>query len=254
MKRIVLSTSFFFFLLLAFSFLTLLSACSKDEIEPISEEVPANESIIDLLPAIGPSELPLNTDSICPIPFYLESDYDSNAIQVGCQVPDFTFYNPNGGPVNLETTLSDGKPVFIMSGNLTCPVFRSNVSSLNDLIAAYGNDINFFVAYSVEAHTETDLSPYSGTVWPTNANIASGILYDQPKTYGERLDLVNFMLSNVTIDCDILVDGPCNDYWLNYGEAPNRAYLIDPTGQVVISHGWFDYPSMVTSIDGYLGL
>ena len=253
MKRIILSSSFFFFLLLAFSFLTLLSACSKDEIEPITEEVPVSESQIDLLPVIGPSTLPLDTDSICPIPFYVENDYDVNAIPIGSQVPDFTFFDPNGTPINLETVLTNGKPVFIMSGSLTCPVFRSNVSGLNDLILAYGDDINFLVAYCVEAHPENDLSPYSGDVWPTNSNINNGILYDQPKTYGERLDLVNVVLSSVTINCDILVDSPCNDFWLNYGEAPNRAYLIDPTGQVVVSHGWFDYPSMVTSIDAYLG-
>ena len=252
MKRIILSSSFFFFLLLAFSFLTLLSACSKDQIEPISEEVPVSENQINLLPSIGPSTLPLNTDSICPIPFYLESDYDVNAITVGSQVPDFNFFDPNGTPINLEVLLTEGKPVFIMSGNVTCPIFRSSISELNDLISAYEDDINFFVAYAVEAHPENDLSPYSGTIWPMNANISSGILYDQPKTYGERLNLVNVLMSNVTINCDILVDGPCNDFWLNYGEAPNRAYLIDRTGQVVISHGWFDYPSMVSSIDSYL--
>lgn len=111
MKRIVQSSSFFFFLLLTFCFLTLLSACSKDQIEPISEEVPANENPIDLLPAIGPSALPLATDSICPIPFYLENDYDINAIPVGSQVPDFTFFDPSGTPHNLETILSEGKPV-----------------------------------------------------------------------------------------------------------------------------------------------
>lgn len=252
MKRIISSTSFFFFLLLAFSFLTLLTACSKEQIEPVSEETANTESSINLLPAIGPTVLPLTTDSICTIPFYLENDFDINAIQVGSQVPDFTLFNPDGTAVNLCTTLSDEKPVFIMTGNVTCPVFRSKVSELNDLIAAYGNNINFFVAYTVEAHPENDLSPYSGTVWPTNANISSGVLFDQPQTYGERLDLVNYMLSNTSINCEVLVDGPCNDFWLNYGEAPNRAYLIDNTGQVVISHGWFDYPSMVTSIESYL--
>ncbi|MFK7784568.1 MAG: deiodinase-like protein [Crocinitomicaceae bacterium] len=252
MKRIVLSTPFFFLLLIAFSFLTLMSSCSKEQIEPLSEETAVPEDPINLLPVIGPATLPMDTDSICSIPFYL-GDFDSNALEIGCPVPDFTLFDPTGTAHNLRTILEEGKPVFIMSGNITCPVFRSNVANLNDLIANYGDSINFYLAYSVEAHPENDLSPYSGTVWPTNANISSGVLFDQPQTYGERLDLIDFMLSNVSINCDILVDGPCNDYWLNYGEAPNRAYLIDPTGKVVISHGWFDYSSMITSIDAYLG-
>ena len=253
MKRILLSIQFFFILLVAFSFLTLLSSCNKDIIDPISEEeIVTENNPIDLLPTIGLTALPSDGDSICPIPLYLAGDYDVNAIPTGSQVPDFTFYDPTGAPHNLETILSDGKPVFIMSGNLTCPVFRGNISELNDLISVYGDSINFFVAYTVEAHPIVDVSPYSGDVWTTNANNNSGVLYEQPKTYGERLELVNFLTSNASINCDILVDGPCNEFWLNFGEAPNRAYLIDSTGKVVVSHGWFDYPSMVTSIDDFL--
>ena len=253
MKRIILSTSFFFFLLLAFSFLTLLSACGKDEIVPVNSEVQVSNNSIDLLPCIGIESLPDATDSICSIPLYLAGDYDVNAIPVGEKVPDFVFYDPSGATHHLKTILSEGKPVFIMSGNVTCPVFRSNISDLNNLIASYGDSINFFVAYTVEAHPINDPSPYSGDEWVTNANMNSGILFEQPKTYGERLALIDTLNANTTINCDILVDGPCNEFWLNYGEAPNRAYLIDTSGEVVVSHGWFDYSSMVISIDTFLG-
>jgi hypothetical protein len=233
-----------------------LTACNKDQISPDnSEEVqPIDNESINLLPAIGPVSLPLDTDSICPIPLYLAGDYDVNAIPIGSQVPDFTFYDPSGSPFHLESVLSDGKPIFLMTGSVTCPVFRSTLSELNNLISTYEDSINFLVVYTVEAHPEVDFSPYSGTVWTTNANLSNGILFEQPKTYGERVALVNYMTANASINCDILVDGPCNEFWLNYGEAPNRAYLIDATGQVVISHGWFDYPSMVSSIDNYLGM
>ena len=250
MKRTFSYSSFFFFLL-AIGFSGLLTSCAKEQIETIAEETPITENSTNLLPLIGPSTLPLNTDSVYPIPFYLENDFDITAIEVGCPVPDFVLYDHNGLKYNLETILTNGKPVFIMSGNITCSVFRTNISALNDLISAYGDNINFFFVHSVESHPENDLSPYSGTGWLPDANISSGMLFDQPKTYGERVDLVNFMLSKVPIDCDVLIDGPRNDYWSSYGKATNRAYLIDETGKVVISQGWFHYTSMVASLEAY---
>ena len=139
-----------------------------------------------------------------------------------------------------------------MTGSYTCPVFRDNIIALNQLITSYSASINFFVVYTVEAHAIIDNSGYADSVWTTQQNINEGILYEQPDTYGDRLAAVNDLTNAYAINCPVLIDNKCNEFWTTYGEAPNRAYLIDTNGLVQISHGWFHYPSMVTSIDAFL--
>jgi len=233
--------------------LTISLSCKKEKVEPDNEN---NDPIIinpiDVLPSIGVYDQPSTGDSICPINYYVSQDFDSNALAVGSQVPDFTLYTIHNKAVTLSEVLKDKKPVFLMTGSYTCPTFRDNISNLNNLVYDFGNDINFFLAYTVEAHPTVNPSPYSGSLWTTNANSNEGILYQQPKIYAHRLSIINDMLLTYTIHCDILVDGPCNEFWYGYGEAPNRAYLIDTTGQVIASHGWFDYETMVTSIEYHL--
>lgn len=48
------------------------------------------------------------------------------------------------------------------------------------------------------------------------------------------------MLRNLTIDANILIDGPDNEYHTHFGPAPNNAYLIGTTGIVRFKEGWLD--------------
>ena len=227
-------------------------SCQKDDIQP---EVPVPDETevtnLELLPHFGQLVSPNSADGICEIVSYL-GDFDDNAYPVGQKVNDFTLYDKTGSAVNLKSKLLEGKPVFLMTGSYTCPVFRNKIAQLNELIATYGAEINFYVVYTVEAHPIIDNSGYADSIWTTAQNIADGILYEQPDTYGDRLSAVNDLTDAFTINCPILIDNNCNEFWTTYGEAPNRAYLIDQNGFVQISHGWFHYPSMTTSIDVFL--
>ena len=46
----------------------------------------------------------------------------------------------------------------------------------------------------------------------------------------------------------ILVDAPGNDWWLNFGQAPNNAYLILTDGKVHSKQGWFNPSTMTQTI------
>lgn len=234
-------------------FSLILFSCKKEQIE--EEQQQQNNPpgpTINLKASIGLSTNPNDTDSICSIPLYLSGDMDTNGIQVGENVYDFTLYDSAGSAYHLRSILEQGKPVFLMSGSYTCPVFRRNIDSLNALISSYENDINFYLIYIVEPHPDIDISPYSGNVWTTTQNQNAGILFQQPKVYSERKNVLSAMLDSMAVNCPVLLDGPCNEYWINYGEAPNRAYLIDQYGEVKAMHGWFNYNTMVTSIDAFL--
>jgi hypothetical protein len=207
-----------------------------------------------LKPSIGIGPLPADTTSICTIPWYLGS-FSASGLQVGDTAADFTLYDVNGNPFNLGTALASGKPVLLVSASYTCPVFRSKVPSINNVISTYGSQVTTAVIYCVEAHP-TDTSPYFGYVNITNANQQAGILFPQPTTYKERKNMVDTLLANMTLNAPVYIDGPCNNWWLYYGPAPNNAYLIDTSGIVVAKHPWYDsYPdNILCDIDSLLGI
>lgn len=230
----------------------LFAACHKEE--PQTEApVDTDTTELNLLSHIGNTSPFNGSESICSITPYVGGDFDSNAIPIGQKVNDFTLYNKDGNAFNLENILLEGKPLFIMTGSYTCPAYRAALTDLNQLISDYGNDVTFLIAYTVEAHPIIDYSPYFDTVNTTQINVNQGILYEQPTTYEERKTIVSDMLNNSTINCEVILDSPCNEFWTAYGEAPNRAYLIDTAGVVQISQGWFNYPYAVNAIDTYLG-
>jgi hypothetical protein len=182
-------------------------------------------------------------------------DIPGCCLQVGDTAADFTLYDVNGNPFNLGATLALGKPVLLISASYTCPVFRSKVPSINNVISTYGPQVTTAVIYCVEAHP-TDTSPYFGYVNITSANQQAGILFPQPTTYKERKNMVDTLFANMTLNAPVYIDGPCNNWWLYYGPAPNNAYLIDTSGIVVAKHPWYDsYPdNILCDIDSLLGI
>lgn len=205
-------------------------------------------------PHIGLSSTPLASDPICSVPVY-NGEFDTTGFAEGQLVPDFTLYKTNGDSVRLQDALALGKPILLVGGNYTCPVFRQKIDALNDITNYYAGQLQVYVVYGIEAHPIVDPSPYSGSVWITADNMSEGVLYEQPDTYGQRLNLIDSLLASYTIVPEILVDGPCNEWWLNYGPAPNNAYLIDTNGIVRAKHGWFHRApdNMWCDIDSLLG-
>ncbi|HLG34827.1 MAG TPA: T9SS type A sorting domain-containing protein [Bacteroidia bacterium] len=214
----------------------------------------ASASFSQLLPSIGIGSLPNDADSVCPIPVYTGS-FNTSGYQAGDTVPDFTLYKPNGDSINLASELQGGVPVLLVTGNYTCPVFRGKIPDINTMASVYGSALKIFVVYVVEAHPIIDVSPYSGTVWVPSANYTDGVLFRQPATYGQRKEIIDSMLAHYTINAPILIDGTCNNWWLNYGPSPNNAYLIDTNGIVAAKNAWFNRvpDNMFCSIDSLLG-
>jgi hypothetical protein len=207
-----------------------------------------------LKPSIGLGSVPADNDTVCHEPFYLGSFFTSG-LQAGDTAYDFTLYDLNGDTLHLSEALSHGKPVLLVAGSNTCPVFRGKADVINDVINAYSGQVEVYVIYTLEAHPDSDTSVYFGYVNPTTQNIQQGILYGQPVTYGERKQLVGEMLASMSINCPVFIDGPCNNWWNIYGPAPNNSYLIDTTGIVYAKHGWFDrFPDNIyCDIDSLLG-
>ena len=194
---------------------------------------------VQLLPSIGLSALPLDTDSVCTITPRAQGN-PWIPVNVGDTMADFTLWDINGNSVVLSSVLNSGKRVLMVSGSYTCPIFRNHMTELNAVAAQYGNDIECFVVYTVEAHPTGSVMPSSGNVNPTNPP------YYQPTTYLERKNNLQDMINGVgtgqyvpvPISVPIYIDGPCNEWW-QYYDGPNNAYLIDTNGVLFAYHSWF---------------
>ena len=193
-------------------------------------------------PSIGVDRLPGDAEPVCTIPMADDhnQDFSDVGLMAGEIAPDFTLYDLDGMPFNLKERLASGKGVLLVNGSYTCPVFRGKIRTINRVAEEYGDRLDVVVIYTVEAHPEIDTSVYFANVNTGSSNINNGILYRQPTTYGERKEIVADMLDATTLEVPVYIDGPCNNWWEVYGFAPNNAYLIDTTGEIVTKHGWFD--------------
>ncbi|NOT38433.1 MAG: T9SS type A sorting domain-containing protein [Saprospiraceae bacterium] len=188
---------------------------------------------------IGQKTIPSDKDPMCAITNYLGS-FAVSGYKVSDTVHDFTLYDNDLKEYTLSNILKDGKPVVLVSSSYTCPVFRGKVNVLNELYKLYKEKVNFYIVYTVEAHPNIDISPYFGRVNTGGANVNSGILYRQPIVYRDRIKIVEDMLSAMVIEPPVIVDGPCNEWWLHYGPAPNNMTFINSDGTVFAKHDWFN--------------
>lgn len=186
----------------------------------------------------------LNSDEtpICDFPIWPDVTPDLEGPYEGTLVHDFQLFTLEGDSVQLSQLLNDRKPVLLIGCNYTCYVFRGKMNKINDLQAEFGDDIHIYLVYTVEAHPLIDVSPYFGVENVGAENYEDGVLYRQPTTYGERKDIAETMLEEMEINVPVLIDDACNSWWLNYGTAPNCAFLIDPDGYVYDAQNWFNKP------------
>ncbi len=162
--------------------------------------------------------------------------------QAGDRAPDFRLKDLQGREVTLKE-FKGKRPVVLITGSYTCPIYRQRISSLEHLYQKYGKRVAFFILYTVEAHPLGAPSPYSGREWITEENRKEGILFKQPSSYEERCALVSRSRNALRSSVPVLVDDMDNGAWEQYGGAPNAAYLIDDKGNVRLRQGWFDPPA-----------
>ena len=198
---------------------------------------------VQLLPSIGIGSLPNDTDSVCPIVPRAQGN-PWTQVHVGDTMADFTLWDINGDSVTLSELLNSGKRVLMVAGSYTCPIFRNHMPDLNAVAAQFGNQIECFAVYEVEAHPTGSPQPSSGNLNPSNPP------YNQPNTNGERKSNLQDLLNGangppagnyipVPVSVPIYIDGPCNEWW-QYYNGPNNAYLIDTNGVLFAYHNWFN--------------
>jgi len=175
-------------------------------------------------------------------------------LQNGDKASDFTLYTANGEDVNLFKELNKGRPILLIAGNYACRPAQKNLTKIEEIEEKYKESIDVYIIQVVEAHPYDSKSPYSetGEVWLKPGLEKHNIRSKQPKTYGERKSLAQSWKKECSIGTIMLMDSPDNDFWMNYGQAPNMAYLIHPNGKVYHKQVWFEKEEMDRKINELL--
>lgn len=191
---------------------------------------------------IGEESLPSDMDAICEFPIYPDILPFVNLLYPGDVIPDFKLFDLNGDSIVASQILSDGKPLLLIGCSYTCNIFRSKIPDIQTLQDVYGDDINIFLIYTIEAHPNGDPAPYLGedVTYPGVVNETEGVLYLQPTTYGQRKSIVEDMMAAYDVPVPVYIDGPCNNWLLNFGFYPNASFLISPDGSLYNFQEWFN--------------
>lgn len=140
--------------------------------------------------------------------------------------------------------------MLLVSGSYTCDASRHNLSSLNKLAREYKDKVAIYVVYIIDAHPRDTISPYSLNhgKWLSTANIAEHVEADQPRTYEQRKALAARWQQQYRIAPPVLVDSPDNAFWINFSQAPNMVYLIEPDGTVGFKGEWYRPKDVETAV------
>jgi hypothetical protein len=172
---------------------------------------------------------------------------------VGATAIDFVLKDIQGDEQSLSGLLAE-KPVLMVLGSYTCPVFRETCAATEALYSRYGDKVNFIVVYTIEAHPVGSASPYSDQESPSTYSVdLQGSPVRQPSTYDERVLLGRKTAAEAGISVPVLIDEMDNPVWCTYGAAPNAAYLIGSDGRVIAEQRWYDPKQIESAILTYLG-
>ena len=224
---------------------TLLLACSRGSAEPAEtlqaepsppvREAPAPAAAVARSCHPWPAE-PFTTERFLDIKAYLER---------GDTAPDLTLRAPDGQGQSLSSLWKE-RPLLIITGSTTCPVFRRHIKAIQSLEQDYLGRIHLGVVHGPQAHPTTDPSPYRGDAWPlkfSRVNLA--------RTWDERAAQGREVAERAQLN--VWVDEMDTPFGCTYGTVPNGAFLIRTDGKVEAVHDWFDPSTMRGSLDALLG-
>jgi hypothetical protein len=148
--------------------------------------------------------------------------------------PDVTACTEDGQAVKLPDLFKD-KYTVLVTGCLTCPIFRGSYPGVEALARDYGaGDVQFFYLYKTLAHPE-----FKGYVAPQNLAERLRHIAQARKELGTSIPWL----------CDTMTD----DVKRALNAGPNSEYLIAPDGQVIYSSHWSDAQALRVALTAVKG-
>ena len=119
------------------------------------------------------------------------------------------------------------------------------MARLEELREAFSPGVNFTYVYIKEAHPEDE--------WQLAANEKQDVIFAQPRSFVERMELARTFIETMEVETRTLVDDMANTANACYAGWPERIYVIDKGGKIVYKGGmgpfYFDPDELETFLD-----
>ena len=90
---------------------------------------------------------------------------------------------------------------------------------LNEIAAAYGEQMDFYCVYIQEAHPEDG--------WKVDSNLKDNVIYNTPTSIEERADLAQTCVLRLNMEMPMLLDDMSDTVDGLYNGLPERLYVLD---------------------------
>lgn len=150
----------------------------------------------------------------------------ADTLRVGDDAPDFKLKTKDFTR-EIELSSYEGKlPVVLIFGSYSCPSFRSQAGLLEDMAARYKNQAEFLIVYIREANA---LGGKTSAI-----NELEGISVKDPQDYLARTEVAKLGCSALNVSMICLVDRMNDAVSEAYAAWPDRIYVVDKAGKVVV--------------------
>ena len=102
----------------------------------------------------------------------------------------------------------------------------------------------FLTVYIKEAHPDDE--------WQMRANEKEGLIYDQPKSLEERLEIAREFVSRMDYKIEVAVDSIGNHADRAYAAWPERLYVIGADGKIAYKGGMGPQGFKVAEVEAWL--
>ncbi|CAG8555376.1 17267_t:CDS:2 [Funneliformis caledonium] len=114
--------------------------------------------------------------------------------------------------ISLRSLYRPGRPLVILGGSYTCPLFRYITHVLNDIYRRYRNHIDFYMIQIREAH--------ASDVWP----IGEILSVKEHRTLSDRMTAATVMVRETQLEIPVMIDTMDDTFLKLYAPWPFRFF------------------------------
>ncbi len=149
---------------------------------------------------------------------------DDGSLQVGDMAPDFALGTADGESTVSLSSFRDQRPVVLLFGSYSCPMFRRQFGGLKQIHEQYKDRAEFLMVYIQEAHPSDGIT--------LRENHYEGIRIAQHQTLDERRQAAATCAAALDGALSVLVDTMDNGLRKEYAAWPARVYVVGEDGRI----------------------
>jgi len=169
-------------------------------------------------------------------------NWGEGQLKVGDPAPEFDLKMLDAQDRVRLSSFAGKKPVALIMGSYTCPLFRGEVATLNEMARMYKDKVEFLLIYIREAHPVES--------WPDETNKREGILLPDASSIADKEGHASMCVQRLDIKFTTLIDEMDNRVELAYTAWPDRLYLIGKNGRIA----WKGRPGAVGFVPAELAV